>query len=67
MPRQRDHDEQKDRHNIMASAVAWEGLEKLAKKFGYRSRSQLIELIGREELLVTKVFDEVETEKNEDK
>jgi hypothetical protein len=67
MPRQRDHDEQKDRHNIMASSIAWEGLEKLAKKFGYRSRSQLIESIGREELLLTKIFDEVDTENIEDK
>ena len=66
MPRQRDHDEQKDRHNIMASSKAWNGLEKLAKKFGYRSRSQLIESIGREDILIVKAEEELTGDSLED-
>lgn len=55
MPRltgQYDYDERKDQHSIMASATAWERLGTLAKQLGYRSRSDLIEAIGRDRLKI---------------
>ena len=51
MPRQKgvpaDWDEIKERHNIMLGPTAWSGLEAIAKELGFKSRSDLIEAIGR--------------------
>ncbi len=56
MPRERgvpaDRDEMKLRRGIMVTPTAWNGLTALAKKLGYKSRSDLIEAIGRGELVV---------------
>jgi hypothetical protein len=51
MPRlqgQFDYDEKKRRRGLSASDTAWARLEQLAKALGYRSRSDLIEGLGRE-------------------
>ena len=57
MPRERgvpaDRDEIKLRRGVMVTPTAWSGLTALAKKLGYKSRSDLIEAIGREELLIS--------------
>lgn len=54
MPRQRgvpaDRDEMKVRRGLMVTPKAWEGLARLAKKLGYKSKSDLMEAIGREEI-----------------
>jgi len=51
MPRQKgvpaDWDEMKERHNIMLGPTAWAGLEAIALELGYKSRSDLVEAIGR--------------------
>lgn len=56
MPRERgipaDRDEMKLRRGIMVTPTAWKGLTALAKELGYKSRSDLIEAIGREELSI---------------
>jgi metal-responsive CopG/Arc/MetJ family transcriptional regulator len=54
MPRlqgQFDYDEKKKRRGLLASDTAWARLEQLAKAMGYRSRSDLIEGLGREGVL----------------
>jgi len=54
MPRQRgvpaDRDEMKLRRGLMMTPKAWDGLARLAKKLGYKSKSDLMEAIGREEI-----------------
>jgi hypothetical protein len=45
-----DRDEIKDRHNVMVSPSAWKGLDAIAKELGYKSRSDLIEAVGRREV-----------------
>ncbi len=54
MPRQRgvpaDRDELKIRRGLMITPKAWAGIEVLAKKLGYKSKSDLMEAIGREEI-----------------
>lgn len=45
-----DRDEIKDRHNVMVSPSAWDGLDTIAKELGYKSRSDLIEAVGRREV-----------------
>lgn len=56
MPRQKgvpaDRDELKERHNIMVGPTAWAELEAIAFQLGYKSRSDLIEAIGRREVTV---------------
>lgn len=56
MPRQKgvpsDWDEIKERHNIMVGPTAWAGLQAIAQELGYKSRSDLIEAIGRREVTV---------------
>ncbi|MBD2078437.1 hypothetical protein [Leptolyngbya sp. FACHB-17] len=58
MPRQKgvpaDRDEIKERHNVMVSPSAWEGLDTIAKELGYKSRSDLIEGVGRREVELTR-------------
>ena len=58
MPRQKgvpaDWDEIKERHNIMVGPSAWDGLKAIAQELGYKSRSDLIEAIGRREAKVVK-------------
>lgn len=54
MPRQRgvpaDRDELKIRRGLMITPKAWAGIAALAKKLGYKSKSDLMEAIGREEI-----------------
>jgi hypothetical protein len=61
VPRERgipaDRDEMKLRRGMMVTPTAWNGLSELAKKLGYKSRSDLIEAIGREELTLHKESD----------
>lgn len=56
MPRERgvpaDRDELKVRRGIMVTPTAWTGLEAIVKRLGYKSKSDLIEAIGRGELEV---------------
>jgi metal-responsive CopG/Arc/MetJ family transcriptional regulator len=49
-----DGDEIKDRHNITVSPSAWTGLDAIAKGLGYKSRSELIEAVGRREVELSK-------------
>ena len=49
-----DRDEIKERHNVMVSPSAWDGLDTIAKALGYKSRSDLIEAVGREEVELSK-------------
>ncbi len=49
-----DRDEIKERHNVMVSPSAWDGLDRTAKALGYKSRSDLIEAVGREEVELSK-------------
>jgi len=49
-----DRDEIKERHNVMVGPSAWAGLEAIAKELGYKSRSDLIEAIGRREVKLEK-------------
>jgi hypothetical protein len=49
-----DRDEIKERHNVMVSPSAWEGLDAIAKELGYKSRSDLIEAVGRREVKLEK-------------
>lgn len=57
MPRHRgipaDRDEMKSPRNVSLSPTAWDGLQQLADALGYKSRSALLEAIGREELELT--------------
>ena len=65
MPRklgQFDYDQIKERHNVAASATAWKGLAELAEELGYRSRSDLIEAIGRRKLRLEIMNDENQAE-----
>jgi hypothetical protein len=59
MPRQRgiptDRDELKIRRGLMITPKAWDGLAVIAKRLGYKSKSDLIEAIGREELKMEKI------------
>jgi hypothetical protein len=54
MPRHRgipaDRDEMKAPRNISLSPTAWDGLQQLADALGYKSRSALLEAIGRQEI-----------------
>ncbi|BAU15934.1 CopG domain protein DNA-binding domain protein (plasmid) [Leptolyngbya sp. NIES-3755] len=50
-----DRDEIKERHNVMVSPSAWEGLDTIAKELGYKSRSDLIEAVGRREVKLEKL------------
>lgn len=50
-----DRDEIKERHNVMVSPSAWEGLDVIAKELGYKSRSDLIEAVGRREVKLEKL------------
>ena len=54
MPRHRgipaDRDEMKAPRNVSLSPTAWVGLEELARNLGYKSRSALLEAIGRREI-----------------
>ncbi len=45
-----DRDELKERHALMLTPSAWENLGKLTEKLGYKSKSDLIEAIAREEI-----------------
>jgi metal-responsive CopG/Arc/MetJ family transcriptional regulator len=58
MPRVRgvpaDWDEIKERRSITISPKAWEGLESLVIEHGYKSKSDLIEAIGRGKLKIQK-------------
>ena len=49
-----DRDEIKERRNIMVSPSAWNGLDTIAKALGYKSCSDLIEAVGREEVELSK-------------
>ena len=49
-----DRDEIKERHNVMVSPSGWEGLNAIAKELGYKSRSDLIEAVGRREVRLEK-------------
>lgn len=57
MPRQRgipaDRDEIKSQHSVTLGPTAWDGLKALADKHGYKSRSELLEAIGRGEIELT--------------
>jgi hypothetical protein len=55
-----DRDELKERHNVMVSPSAWAGLDAIAKKLGYKSRSDLIEAVGREEVGIVRKQDQTE-------
>ncbi len=44
----------KERRNIMVSPSAWNGLDAIAKALGYKSCSDLIEAVGREEVELSK-------------
>lgn len=65
MPRERglpaDRDELKLRRGIMVTPTAWLGLAALAKKLGYKSKSDFIEAIGRNELEIKKIESESES------
>jgi hypothetical protein len=37
-------------HNVMVGPTAWAGLEEIARELGYKSRSDLLEAIGRREV-----------------
>ncbi len=54
MPRERglpvDRDELKIRRGLMITPKAWAGIAALARKLGYKSKSDLMEAIGREEI-----------------
>lgn len=54
MPRKRgvpaDRDEIKERRGIVVTPTAWAGVEEIAKDLGYKSKSDLIEAIGRKEI-----------------
>lgn len=54
MPRHRgvpiDRDELKQRRGIIITPKAWDGLARLVTKLGYKSKSDLIEGIGRFEV-----------------
>ncbi|MEL6555799.1 MAG: hypothetical protein AAFQ63_20405 [Cyanobacteria bacterium J06621_11] len=54
MPRQRgipaDRNEMKAPRNISLSPTAWAGLQAIADALGYKSRSALLEAIGRQEI-----------------
>jgi hypothetical protein len=52
-----DRDEIKTRHNVMVSPSGWDGLNAIAKRLGYKSRSDLLDAIGREEVEVIKLED----------
>jgi hypothetical protein len=58
MPRHRgipaDRDEMKSPRNISLSPTAWDGLQLLADALGYKSRSALLEAIGRQEIDLTR-------------
>jgi hypothetical protein len=47
-----DWDEIKSPRNITITPTAWEGLEALAIEHGYKSKSDLIEAIGRRKLKI---------------
>lgn len=49
-----DRDEIKTRHNVMVTPSGWAGLDVIAKRLGYKSRSDLLDAIGREEVEITK-------------
>ncbi|MEM8806853.1 MAG: hypothetical protein AAGF01_12570 [Cyanobacteria bacterium P01_G01_bin.38] len=57
MPRQRgipaDRDEIKEQRSITLGPTAWAGLQQLADDLGYKSRSKLLEAIGRGEIELT--------------
>jgi len=46
-----DGDEERKKHGITVSDTAWDGLERLAQQFGMKSRSDVIDAIGRSELI----------------
>ncbi|MBD1859981.1 MULTISPECIES: hypothetical protein [Leptolyngbya] len=50
-----DRDEIKTRHNVMVSPSGWAGLDAIAKRLGYKSRSDLLDAIGREEVEITRL------------
>jgi hypothetical protein len=58
MPRPRgvpaDRDQLKIRRGVMVTPKAWANLDALAKQLGYKSKSDLIEGLGRGELEVVK-------------
>lgn len=66
MPRQRgipaDRNEMKAPRNISLSPTAWAGLQALADTLGYKSRSALLEAIGRQEIDLTQQSDDDEKE-----
>jgi hypothetical protein len=66
MPRQRgipaDWDEIKERHNVMVGPTAWDNLKAIALELGYKSRSDLIEAIGRREVTCIKPGREADSE-----
>ncbi|MBE9070840.1 CopG family transcriptional regulator [Leptolyngbya cf. ectocarpi LEGE 11479] len=49
-----DESQRRKRRNVSISDNAWNHLEKLVVKLGYSSKSELLELIGKGELVVTK-------------
>ena len=70
MPRisgQFDYDEIKQRHSVHATDTAWARLETLAKELGYRSRSDLIEAIGRDLLQISQIDIPHKTSRNRSK
>ncbi|MBN8561070.1 MAG: GIY-YIG nuclease family protein [Leptolyngbya sp. UWPOB_LEPTO1] len=50
-----DRDEIKTRHNVMVSPSGWAGLGVIAKRLGYKSRSDLLDAIGREEVEIIRL------------
>lgn len=68
MPRARgvpaDRDELKVRRGIMVTPTAWAGLDAIVKRLGYKSKSDLIEAIGRGELEISE-FGETTSENSE--
>ena len=58
MPRQRgipaDRDEMKEQRSITLGPTAWGGLQDLADELGYKSRSDLLEAVGRREITLTR-------------
>lgn len=70
MPRPRgvptDWDEIKERHNIMVGPTAWANLDAIARELGYKSRSDLIEAIGRREVKLHRADRPAEEQQQED-
>ena len=62
MPRKRgqpmDRDELKVRRGLLITPTGWDGLERLAEQLGIKSKSELIESIGRGDVKVVLATEE---------